>query len=71
MLKPLDLQALYIFLCIKVALVTDLAVEKDYILLQIGDTFYPVFLPAVQFTGSDSVEESSEETVEESEEPFD
>ena len=47
----------------------DLAVEKDYILLQIGDTFYPVFLPAVHFTGSDSVEESSEETVEESEEP--
>ena len=47
----------------------DLAVEKDYILLQIGDTFYPVFLPAVHFTGADSVEESSEETVEESEEP--
>ena len=48
----------------------NLAVEKDYILLQIGDTFYPVFLPAVQLTVTDIVEEASEETVEESEEPL-
>ena len=32
-LKPLDLQALYIILCIKVALVTDLVVSNGHLFM--------------------------------------
>ena len=55
MLKPFDLQALYIFLCIKVALVTDPCMGSGHILVYMFDVLMQIYL-VYGYTTNEAVE---------------